>query len=84
MCSTCTTAIDVAGTNAVIIAAAAANAWERVKDRLTGRSRLERRLATWEANAEFVRSLGLDPLATLGAPPAVPGTVEQPVLEPTG
>lgn len=80
MCSTCTTAIDVAGTHAVVAAAVAANGWERVKDAVVGRSRLERRLATWEANAEFLRSLDLDPLETLGAPPAVPGAVpaEQP------
>ncbi|NIR39451.1 MAG: hypothetical protein GWN79_18755 [Actinobacteria bacterium] len=84
MCATCTTAIDVAGTHAVIVAAAAANGWERVKDRLAGRSRLERRLATWEANAEFVRSLGLDPLATLGAPPAIPGPVGEPAVHTTG
>lgn len=76
MCSTCTTAIDVAGTNAVIIAATAVNGWERLKDRVAGRSRVERRLATWEANAEFLRSLDLDPLETLGAPPAVPRELE--------
>lgn len=76
MCSTCTTAVDVAGTHAVILAAAAANGWERLRDRVAGRSRSERRLATWEANADFVRSLGLDPLETLGAPPAVPRGLE--------
>ena len=72
MCSTCTTALDAAATNAVFLAAFAANGWERLRDRVQRRPRLERELATWEANAEFVRSLDLDPLATLGAPPAVP------------
>ena len=82
MCSTCTTAFDAASTNAVLLAAVATNCWERVKDRARGTHRIERDLAVWEQNADFVRSLGLDPLMTLGAPPAVPATTNEPEPRP--
>lgn len=72
MCSTCTTALDTAATNAVLIGAYAVNKWDRVKDRLQRRPRLERDLRTWEHHARFMRDLGLDPLSTLGPPPAIP------------
>lgn len=72
MCSTCTTAFDALSTNAVLVGAVAANTWERVRDRRDGRSRLERAVQRWETDAAFMRSMGLDPLATLGAPPAPP------------
>jgi len=70
MCSTCTTAFDALSTNAVIVAAVTVNGWERMKDRVRRRPRIERELETWKTNAAFMRSMGLDPLATLGAPPA--------------
>ena len=76
MCATCTTAIDAAATNAVLVAAVAANSWDRVRDRLRRRPRIERELENWEANARFVSDLGLDPLTTLGAPPSVPHDAE--------
>ncbi len=78
MCVTCTTAVDVAATNAVLVGAYALNRWERIRDRLVGRSRLERDQATWESNAAFLAGLGLDPLATLGAPPTVPAGASLP------
>ncbi|MDH4169787.1 MAG: hypothetical protein OEW42_09380 [Acidimicrobiia bacterium] len=71
MCSTCTTALDALGTNAVVVAVVAANGWERLKDRAQRRPRLERQLDTWRENADFMRTMGLDPLGTLGAPPTV-------------
>ena len=74
MCATCVTVFDTAATNAAIVAALALDGWERLRDRLSGRSRTERQLATWTANADFVRSLGLDPLTVLGAPPTIPVT----------
>ncbi|MEZ5166038.1 MAG: hypothetical protein R2695_05945 [Acidimicrobiales bacterium] len=82
MCQTCTTVVDTAATNAVFIAAFAVNRGTRVLDRFRGRRRLDRDLATWEANARFMRSMGHDPLAVIGAPPAVPSTGprEAPVL----
>ena len=72
MCTTCTTVFDVAATNAVLGAAVLSNQWVRVRDRVRGIGRLERDVRTWEENAAFVRSMGLDPLTTLGAPPAPP------------
>lgn len=72
MCSSCVTVFDAVSTNAVFVAAIAVNRWDRLRDRLERRPRLERDLATWEANAAFVAGLGLDPLAVLGAPPALP------------
>lgn len=79
MCSTCTTAFDAIGTNAVVAVAVAANGWDRLRDRMRRRPRLERELENWQRNADFVTSMGLDPLATLGAPPAVPAA---PAAEP--
>lgn len=74
MCSTCVTAFDATATNGVILVAFALNWWERLRSRFNHRSRLEREVATWEANADFMRSLDLDPLSVLGAPPAIPAT----------
>ena len=82
VCSTCVTVFDTAATNAVIVAAFALNRWERLRDRLRGRSRTERRLATWMADADFLRSVGLDPLTNLGAPPAIPGSEDVEPVEP--
>jgi hypothetical protein len=72
MCATCTTVIDVAAINSVVILAGVANGWNRVCDLLAGRSRTSRQMEVWEANASFIRSLGLDPMSTLGPPPAAP------------
>lgn len=72
MCSTCVTVFDTAATNAAIVGAFALNRLEQVWDRLRGRSRTDRLLANWMADADFLRSLGLDPLTNLGAPPAIP------------
>ena len=80
MCSTCTTAIDAAATNAVLFAAFVSTRWDLVSDRFKGRSSLGRELAVWEANAEFTRSMGLEPIEVLGAPPAVSVIDKQPVL----
>ncbi|MDH3705512.1 MAG: hypothetical protein OES57_05560 [Acidimicrobiia bacterium] len=79
MCSTCTTAFDAVSTNAVVVAAVAANGWDRLRDRARRRPRIERELENWQRNADFLASMGLDPLATLGAPPAVPTRSAVPV-----
>ena len=71
MCSTCTTVFDVSATNAVLVGAFVVNRWERLRDRMRSKPRLERDLETWEANAAFIRSLGHEPLAVLGAPPTI-------------
>ena len=76
------TVFDTAATNAVIVGAFALNRLEQVWDRLRGRSRTERRLANWMADADFLRSLGLDPLTNLGAPPAIPGPEDAGAAEP--
>lgn len=72
MCMSCMTTADALATNSVLIAAGAVRFRERIVDRLRGRSRLDRAQETWESNAAFMRTLDLDPLETLGAPPAVP------------
>lgn len=71
MCTTCTTVIDTAGTNIALLAAAGANTWERLRDRMAGVGRIERETATWTANAEFLRAMGLDPMTSLGPPPVI-------------
>ncbi len=63
---------DLVVTNAALGAVVATNCWERVSDRRNGISRLERELRTWEENAAFMRSMGLEPMLVLGAPPTVP------------
>lgn len=72
MCQTCVTAFDTAATNGVILAAFAVNLLNRIRGRFSHQSRLEREMAVWEANADFVESLGHDPLSILGVPPAIP------------
>lgn len=72
MCTTCTTLFDLAATNVALGAVVATNWHERVQDRRRGISRLEREQRTWESNAAFLRSMGLEPLVVIGAPPALP------------
>ena len=83
MCSTCTTAIDTLGWNTAIGVAFASEGVRRLRHRLAGGRVVERQMADWDADAEFVKSVGLDPLEVLGAPPLVPDpaapTVEHPV-----
>ena len=69
MCQSCVTAVDAVAMNAVGATVVAANCWERIVDAASGRSRAERRTATYEANAEFFASLGLDPVALIGVHP---------------
>ena len=69
MCINCFSSIDamaVAGRGA---AALASGGWQRVVDRVQGRSRGERRQATWDDDAAFLASLGHDPEVLLGPPP---------------
>ncbi len=55
------------GAGALAIAATGAS---RVRDVLRGRSSEQRRSEVWTQNASFMRSLGHDPVAVLGPPPA--------------
>ena len=72
MCSTCTTVVDTAATNSVLFSAYTVDSRERILHGLRSVVRLDRQFDTGQANAAFVRSLGLEPLAVLGAPPALP------------
>ena len=74
MCVNCYTAVDALATNSVLLAAGAVKFRERIADRLQGRSKLDREMLTWDENADFLRSMDLDPLATLGPPPAIPAS----------
>ena len=53
-----------------------------MRDRVRGRRAVDRAMDDWSANADFVRSIGLDPLEVLGAPPLVPVEGDPPVSEP--
>jgi hypothetical protein len=72
MCGNCVTSTDALLLNSAGLLALAHGAWNRLVDRIDGRPAIERRQQAWEANAAFVRQLGLDPLETLGAPPRIP------------
>lgn len=72
MCGTCTTVIDAATTNGVLIAAWATNRFRSHRARRAGASATDHAVEVWEEHADFVSSLGLDPWMTLGAPPAPP------------
>lgn len=82
MCSTCTTALDTLTWNSAIGLAFASEGVRRVRDRVRGRRPVERAMDDWNANAEFVKSVGLDPLEVLGAPPLVPAHDPLPAEEP--
>lgn len=79
MCSTCTTAFDTLAWNSAIGLAFATEGARKVRDRIRGRRPVDRAMADWSANADFVRSIGLDPLEVLGAPPLVPVEAHPPV-----
>lgn len=72
MCSTCTTAFDAITWNSAIGLAFASEGARRIHDRLRGRRPVDRAMHNWTENADFARSVGLDPLHVLGAPPLVP------------
>ena len=76
MCTNCVTGTEALLINSAGLVALGQGGWHRLTDRLRGRPAVERRQRAWEANAAFVRDLGLDPLEVLGAPPLVPADAE--------
>ncbi len=69
MCINCFSSLDalaVAGTGATALAS---GGWQRVVDRVHGRTREQRRQLTWDDDAAFLASLGHDPEVLLGPPP---------------
>lgn len=82
MCSTCTTAFDAITWNSAIGIAFASEGARRLRDHLRGRRYEDRVMDDWMANAEFARSVGLDPLEVLGAPPSVPDDPVAPAEKP--
>ncbi len=78
MCTSCVSAAEAVIINATGGLVLAKGALDRVGDALAGRHPAERRQATWDANAEFMTELGLDPAAVLGERPDVPVTAPAP------
>lgn len=77
MCASCFTRVDAVVLNSAGLVALAAAGRRRVLDAWHGRSRADRRQATRDEAARFLRSLGHDPDLVLGpdaAAPAAPAT----------
>lgn len=72
MCMSCMSsaeAVVLSGTGGLVVVK---GTLDRAVDLVTGRSIVHRRQRTWDANATFVASLGLDVDAVLGARPLDP------------
>ena len=69
MCASCFTSADslLLGSAGALTMLREARSWLRLR---TTTTRTGRRLARYMADAEFVRTLGMDPLEVLGPPPA--------------
>lgn len=69
MCASCFSSADglLLSSAGALTMVREARRWVRLR---TTTTRTGRRRARWAADAEFVRSLGLDPTEVLGAPPA--------------
>lgn len=65
----CVSSVDAMAVASSGMAALASGGWQRIVDRIQGRSRRERRQRTWDADAAFLSSLGHDPEVLLGPPP---------------
>ncbi len=72
VCMNCVSNVDAMAANTVIGVVVAVNGWERLSDRRSGITRLERAQRTWLRNHAFMRELGLDPIGVLGLPPGTP------------
>lgn len=85
MCGSCVTSAEALILSTAGATTAGIGMVRRAADRLAGRSRRPGRLAAYEANAGFLRSLGHDPAAVLGPAPD-PGPVRStaPVAAPAG
>ncbi len=71
MCGNCVSNADGLLLGAAGAGTAAAALARRAKDALHGSTSSDRQAAAYAANARFLRSLGHDPAALLGPPPAV-------------
>jgi hypothetical protein len=78
MCTSCVTTAEAAVIAAAAGLSMAKGAADRLADALAGRHPAERRQEAWDANAAFVGSMGLDPLAVLGPRPTVPASCTVP------
>jgi hypothetical protein len=69
MCANCVTSADtlLLGSAGAVTMLREARQWLRLR---TTTTRTARRLARYMADAEFVRTLGMDPVEVLGPPPA--------------
>lgn len=72
MCTSCVTTFDSVTIHAAAAFSIGSAGWRRWRDLRVGRSPAHRRRDDYEANAEFLRSIELDPLEVLGPPPPVP------------
>ena len=72
MCTSCVTTFDTVTMHAAAALSVGSAGWRRWRDLRVGRSPAHRRRDDYEANAEFLRSIELDPLEVLGPPPPVP------------
>jgi hypothetical protein len=80
MCASCFSSADslLLGSAGAVTMLREGRRWLRLR---TTTTRAGRRLARWADDADFVRTLGLDPAEVLGPPPADDGTGSQePVL----
>lgn len=71
MCMSCFTGVEAAVVNAAAGAVVARSGLARLRSRLAGRDSLDRRCAAYQANADFLDGIGLDPRRVLGPPPRV-------------
>lgn len=78
MCASCFSAAEAVIINATGGLVLAKGSLDRVGDVFAGRHPALRRQSTWDANADFVSQLGLDPAAVLGARPEVPAAMSTP------
>jgi hypothetical protein len=79
VCANCVTTTEVVVAQAATATAFARAALVRGHDVLRGRDPMERRLAAYRANAEFLAGMGLDPDAVLGPPPDAPAVGRVPL-----
>ena len=71
MCMTCLSAAELTVMQGTAVGFLAKGALARAHDFVTGRPAGERQLEAHLANSEFLRGMGLDPVAVLGPAPAV-------------
>ncbi len=70
MCMSCLSTAELTLMQGTAVAAFVKGGVVRAHDLLIGRPAWERQLEAHEANADFLRTMGLDPDTVLGPPPA--------------